>query len=66
MSDELRKSEPLDQFHERLLRESRELIARSNRLLEETADLVQPPSLEPPPPGNGDADDQGRVAPLMI
>ena len=42
MRDKPPNPESLDQFQQRLLRESRALIEKSERLLQETADLVQP------------------------
>jgi hypothetical protein len=62
MRDEPPKPETLSEFHERLLRESRALIARSNRLLEETADLVPPPvSGQPRPDQEGDGRDRSKA-----
>jgi hypothetical protein len=58
MPDEPPTPETRNEFHKRLLRESRALIAKSERLLEETADLVPTPlPIQPPSDQDGDGQD---------
>jgi hypothetical protein len=59
MRDEPPTPETPNEFQQRLLRESRALIEKAERLLEETADLVPTPPLpiQSPPDQDGDGQD---------